>query len=138
MRLIESDSELCALVYDELRLSPEQMHTIDELGRRLPDYAQPGVLFAVPPRYWERLKEEFALFVCTKDKKYASVRKDLTTKAQRSQTVIVSIISAAMAHSVGVSAGVLVPFCALCLLAIARVGKEAFCGGASLDVPINR
>jgi hypothetical protein len=100
----------------------------------LPGYAHPGAAFAIPPRYWERLKEEFRLFVCTKDKKYASLRKSLRTKAQRSQTVIVSTISAAMAHSVGVAAGILIPFCALCLLALARVGKEAFCTGIEREV----
>jgi hypothetical protein len=138
MNLIESDAELCALVYDALELPTREIYTIEQVGILLPAYAHPGELFLVPPGYWERLKKEFQLFVCTKDKKYASLRKDLGAKARGSQTVIVSTISAAMAHSVGVAAGILIPFCALCLLALARVGKEAFCKCTKLDVPINR
>jgi hypothetical protein len=138
MTLIKSDAELRSLVYDELHLSGKKEYSIEEVGKMLPLYAHPGVLFAATPRYWERLKQEFCLFVCTRDKKYGSLRKDLRTKVQQSQGVIVSTIAAAMAHSVGVAAGILVPFCALCLLALARIGKEAFCKGISLDVPISR
>jgi len=138
MTLIKSDAELYSLVCDGLKLSAEDTRTIEELGNTLPSHVQPEGLFASPPRYWQNLKEEFRLLVCTNDSKYASLRRQLRTKGNKSQAVIVSIISAAMAHTVGVAAGILVPFCALCLLAFARVGKEAFCKTASFDVPAHQ
>lgn len=136
MKLVESDSDLCALVYEHLSLSPDDEVTIEDVGRTLPSYAQPGAQFAFPPAYWQNLKNEFRLLVCTNDKKYSSLRKELGLENQRSQTVIVSMIAVALAHSVGVAAGTLTPFCALCLLALGRMGKEALCKSGNFDVPV--
>jgi hypothetical protein len=102
--------------------------SIDDLGQRyLPLAIDGNVHYAVPPGYWAHLKEEFRLFLCTKDKKYEHLRKQLSTSADKSHTTIVATIAAAMAVHFGVAAGVLVPFCALCLLAMVRIGKETLC-----------
>lgn len=136
MKLVASDAELCTLIYEELALSPNDETTIEEAGRTLPSYVLSTAQFAFPPAYWKNLKNEFRLLVCTSDKKYAPLRKELGLENQRSQTVIVSMIAVALAHSVGVAAGTLTPFCALCLLALARMGKEAFCKSLDFDVPV--
>jgi hypothetical protein len=49
---------------------------------------------------------------------------------------IVSTIAAAIAGSVGITAGALVPICAICLIAVLKVGKETFCGMKDLDIKI--
>ncbi|MGB8657540.1 MAG: hypothetical protein WCE90_07110 [Candidatus Zixiibacteriota bacterium] len=111
--------------------------TIDSLGWKLLPYAIDGdVCYRRPPEYWEQLKREFQLFVCAKDKKYAALRKKLAKSAKKSQTVIVSSIAAAMAAQFGVVAGVLVPFCAMCLIVLLRIGKEAFCASTKWDTPL--
>jgi len=82
------------------------------------------------------LKEEFRKLLCTSDKKYLSLRKKLSTNSNKAYTTVVSAIAAAMASQFGVVAGVLMPFCALVLVAILKLGKEAFCANAQLDIHI--
>ena len=110
--------------------------TIEEMGNRLlPEIVDgEGVSYAAWPKYWEQFKNEFMKLICTSDKKYQSLRKELLTAANKSHTTIVSSIAAVMASQFGVTAGVLVPFCALLLIAIIKVGIETFCACASLDV----
>ena len=78
-------------------------------------------------KYWIAMKEEIYLFICTEDKKYAHLRGQFQKASVKSQTAIVSMIAAAVAASLGVIAGSLVPLCALALLAVVRVGQNAFC-----------
>lgn len=86
--------------------------------------------------YWEQLKDEFRILICTREKKYESLRKELGSTQKKSQTVVVSVIAATMADQFGVAVGVITPFCALCLVAIVRLGKEAFCASKSLQVTV--
>jgi hypothetical protein len=46
------------------------------------------------------------------------------------------MIAAAMAAYIGAIAGLLVPMCALVLLAMMRVGKNAFCAQKELNMRI--
>jgi hypothetical protein len=88
--------------------------------------------------YWPKFKEEMRLLICTEDKKYSAVRKELTTTGTKSQAVILSTISAAIAPQLGVIAGVAVPLCGITLVAIAKVGKNALCRGDRLEVKIEK
>src|SRR6266478_8191864 len=107
---------------------------IDVLGYVcLPPSIDGEVQYFVHPRYWYQLKEEFRLLICTQDKKYDALRKQLTTTEDKSQIGIVSTIAAAMARQFGVVADVVVPFCALCLIAVVRLGKEPFFNARCID-----
>jgi hypothetical protein len=86
--------------------------------------------------FWFEFKREFRILLCTKDKKYASVRKTLSSSSDKSQLAIVSTIAAAIASSWGIVAASLVPFCAICLIAALKMGKEAFCKAETLDVTV--
>ncbi|OQS34103.1 hypothetical protein B0T40_16040 [Chromobacterium haemolyticum] len=86
--------------------------------------------------YWGNLKAEFMMLICTSNKKYADLRKKLASNADKSQTAIVSAIAAGMATQFGVVAGLLVPFVALCLVVLARTGKEAFCATVKWETPL--
>lgn len=111
---------------------------IDKIGNKfLPEAIDGPVSYAFWPDYWERLKDELKIFICTTDKKYADLRKKLTASAEKSQIAIVSTIAAAMAAQFGVLAGVLVPFVAMCLIVLARTGKEAFCSTLKWNTPLN-
>ena len=79
------------------------------------------------PCDWDLLKREFCLFLCKRDRKYSALHKSLDTAGNKSSTVVLTLISAAMSPHIGISAGVLVPFCAVCLYALAKLGKEAYC-----------
>jgi hypothetical protein len=127
LQIVESDRNLNQ--YD-LTKAP-----IDGIGNSaLPVAIDGPVFYAVWPAYWQKLKDEFRLLLCTKDKKYSTVRKELGSAAKKSQTTIVSLVAATMATQFGVVAGVLVPFCALCLIAVSRLGKEAFCAAKELKI----
>jgi hypothetical protein len=109
--------------------------TVEEIGSQID--APPGVAFARSPEYWNSLKTEFHILLCTKNRKYASVRKSLSKSGDKTQLTIVSAISAAVGGSFGVVAGSLVPLCAICLIAVLKMGKEAFCQARKLDVKVS-
>jgi hypothetical protein len=114
-----------------------EQSSIEEIGRLAGTFESDerlGHHAALP--YWTRLKQEFVIFLCTEDKKYADLRRKIDSAGTKSQTTIVSMIAAAVAINVGLAAGALVPFCALLMLGMVRIGKNAFCGGASLNVQI--
>lgn len=112
--------------------------SIDQVGNKLLPKAIDGdVSYGLWPRHWVQLKTEFRSFLCTKDKKYTTLRKQLATSKDKSQTAIVSMISAAMAVHFGVATGVLVPFCAMCLVVLVRVGTEAFCSSSEWNMRLS-
>jgi len=101
---------------------------LDEIGNMaLPRAIDGTVLYASWPKYWEELKAEFRLLICTNNPKYRKLRRELNSATGKSQTAIVSAIAAAMAGQFGVIAGILVPFCALILMTIIRIGTQTFC-----------
>jgi hypothetical protein len=115
--------------------------SIEYLGKMMPYHPAPGVMYSQPPHYWRDVKDELHLFICTDDKKYADLRKSISTMGTKSQTTIVSTISAAMAIHIGLVAAAIVPFCALSLAVIARIGKNAWCRQRAtyeiIDMPIS-
>jgi hypothetical protein len=81
------------------------------------------------PNYWKRVKRELHLLVCTKDKKYAMLRKHLGKEGNATQMAIVTSISAGIGAYIGVSAAILGPFVTLGLMALVQVGANAWCAG---------
>jgi hypothetical protein len=86
--------------------------------------------------YWDAFKKEFHVLLCTKHRKYGKLRNNLAKSNDKAQLAVVSGISAAIAGSLGVVAGELVPICAICLIAVLKLGKEAFCQAKTLDVRV--
>jgi hypothetical protein len=113
--------------------------TIEEIGATMTEFIDgPDMAYEFPPDYWRSLKNEFRTFLCTEDKEYADLRRKLETVGTKSQTTIVGMIAAAIAVHVGIAAGALVPFCALGLVAVVRLGKNAFCKMHALDIEISK
>jgi len=108
--------------------------SIERLGSRLPALASPGAAYAAEPQYWRSLKHEFHLLVCTDDKKYAALRKQLEGFGKHADKAVVAAIATAMASVVGVLASVLASFVAILLIAFLKLGKEAFCAVDTLDL----
>lgn len=79
------------------------------------------------PNYWVSVKAEIFLLLCTQDKKYATLRKQLAKEGSATQMTIVSMVSSAVGASAGVVAGAAVPLVALCLLVALRIGTNALC-----------
>lgn len=81
-----------------------------------------------PKGFWHQFKDEFHLLVCSDEPKYGPLRKKLSTLGGKSQLVIVSTMAAGMASVLGtVATAALVPLCVVCMMAVIRVGGEAYC-----------
>jgi len=118
-----------ALPEDDLR-----QLSIERLGNRLPALVGPGAAHLTEPQYWSSLKLEFRLLVCTDDKKYAALRKQLEGFGKHADKAVVAAIATTMASVVGAFASVLASFVAILLIAFLKLGKEAFCGAETLDL----
>jgi hypothetical protein len=77
--------------------------------------------------HWALVKKEIHLLLCTDDKKYAGLRRLVGGK--KSQTYIVSALSAGIADYIGVAAGVITPFVAIALWGFIEVNINAYCAG---------
>lgn len=83
------------------------------------------------PQYgslWQGIKAEFYLLVCTNNSKYAPVQKSINQHGASITIMAVSTIAAAIAAALGVTAGVVVPVVSIFLLAVSKVGMNAWCG----------
>jgi hypothetical protein len=139
---IQDDSEIEALANRGILQSwidADEMKelTIEELGQNMPEFVDGPMLYAIMPEYWIALKREFRRLVCTNDKRYLALKARLNAAGSKSQLTLVSTIAVAVSAHVGLAAGVLVPFCSLCLIALIKLGKEAFCQMQHLDFPLS-
>ncbi len=107
---------------------------LDRAGALMPQYVEPGKQHLIDPPYWQRLKREFTIIVCTDDPKYEDIRQKLTSGGTDAKAVVVAVISAALGAELGFTAGAVAPFCILCLIALAGVGREALCSGEEWGV----
>jgi hypothetical protein len=114
-------SKKAARFYKKARKSAPKLASTSRSGR--------AVVREVQPNYWRRVKRELHILICTKDSKYASLRRQLGKHGSATQTAIVSNITAALAVSLGYTVGALVPFVAMGLLGLVRVGTNAWCAG---------
>jgi hypothetical protein len=111
--------------------------TFEEFGREMSDAIDPvDQPDGSPHKYWYAVKKEIHILVCTEDKKYKGLREQLSKAGTKSQTAIVSMIAVALAGYVGTIAGLLVPMCALLMLAILKIGRHAFCAQDELSARI--
>ena len=80
-----------------------------------------------PKEWWPRVKHEFQLFLCTEDEKYEELRERLRESASVTSTTVLSAIAAAIGSTLGFEAGAIVGLVAVCLYAVIKIGKEAYC-----------
>ena len=78
-------------------------------------------------RYWEFVKEEMGVFLCKDDKRYRELWKRIATLEKKSTTALVGVIAAFLGQVIGAPATLLAGFVAVCLYAVAKLGKEAYC-----------
>lgn len=115
-------------------LDPHEFnHLIESRTREHKDYNQEQVkqFDLIKNTYWERVKNEINLLICTKDKKYAALRKHLAETREHAKAPIVGIISATLASSMGVAVGVISGLVAVILFAALQIGINAYCARAT-------
>jgi hypothetical protein len=73
------------------------------------------------------VKEEMGVFLCKDDKRYRELWKRIAAQEKKSTTALVGVIAAFLGQVVGAPATLLAGFVAVCLYAVAKLGKEAYC-----------
>jgi hypothetical protein len=74
-----------------------------------------------------KAKLEFHIFLCTENTKYRELRNKLNENAGQVSKVVLNLISAALAGSLGITAGAIVGLCAVLLYLVLKIGKEVYC-----------
>jgi hypothetical protein len=77
--------------------------------------------------YKELFFLEFKELLCTNNKKYNELRKDIDSNLGKSATVTISMISAVLSDRIGVEVGAVVGLCAILLFSAVKLGIESFC-----------
>jgi hypothetical protein len=78
-------------------------------------------------KYWDLVKEEMTIFLCTSDKKYKELWRRIDALEKKNTTAIVALVSAYLGETLGAPATVLAGFVAVCLYGAIKIGKEALC-----------
>lgn len=84
---------------------------------------------AAQPNYWLRVKRELHILLCTSEKKYAAIRRQIGKQGTATQLFLATSIAAAIAPFVGASATLIGPLVTLGLISLVRVGTNAWCAG---------
>jgi len=82
-----------------------------------------------PKKYWEQVKKEIYILICTKDPKYSKLRNSLRDANEKGTKYVVTVISSAIGSVMGVEAGVISAFCAVLLHSVVKIGVAAYCAG---------
>lgn len=78
-------------------------------------------------KYWTFVKKEIYAFLCTDDKRYYDLWKQIDALQKKSTTAIVGVIATFLGANIGAPATLLAGFISVCLYAAIKLGKEAFC-----------
>jgi hypothetical protein len=84
-------------------------------------------------QYWEAFKVKFKIFLCTKNKKYQNLRKEITKGERTAQVALVSSISSVIGSYLGTAGAVVAPLVVLSLISVIKIGKEAYCRTIDID-----
>ena len=78
-------------------------------------------------KYWQFVKQEMHAFLCTDDKRYRELWRQINALQKKSTTALVGVIATFLGASIGAPATLLAGFVAVCLYAAVKLGKEAYC-----------
>ena len=127
--VLDDDPEKAALfLYREGYSSPMNAVGDKERFRRI---AEEELRQRPSKKYWERVKEELHILICTKDPKYEKLRDSLQDANEKGTKYVITMISSAIGSVMGVEAGVISAFCAVLLHSVVKIGVEAYCALAS-------
>lgn len=113
---VSSEEEVASFMYRGGKRPPLASANHPRIDDRRPDR-----------KYWDYVKSEMRIFLCTDDKKYRALWRQIAELQKKSTTAIVGIIATFLGASVGAPATLLAGFVAVCLYAALKVGTEAYC-----------
>jgi hypothetical protein len=116
---------------------PRENETIDEFGSTIKvPTQQTGGTKTERIDFWETFKEEFRELICGKGKKYRDLRKKLSSHEEKGESANILTIAAALSAKFGVAVEAISSYVFMCLLALVRLGKNAFCRSSIWDMKI--
>ncbi|MBK4989816.1 hypothetical protein [Pseudomonas sp. S36] len=80
--------------------------------------------------FYQRFRAEFRAYVCG-DERYKEERDDLLKIAKPAASYVIAAISAAVASTLGIAVGLVVPAVALLLKVVGKLGLNAWCAVGS-------
>jgi hypothetical protein len=83
--------------------------------------------YRIDYRLFYLIREELHDLICTKSKKYTSLRSKLSSDGKTTQTALVSLIATSIGQFIGMSGAIVSTIVALFLLTAIRVGREVVC-----------
>jgi hypothetical protein len=119
----------------DLEVIRDEIHP-DLLRAEKDDAALESLLFAAAPAlrmrgrgFWANIREQFILFLCTEDPRYAEERTAFRRKGREATPALLGMLTGAIIAGLGggVLISTLAPFVALLLYTAAMMTKEAFC-----------
>lgn len=114
--LVENEDQVAAFMYRGGPVSPQA-----SAGRNLGEDRRPD------KSYWEAVKTEMHLFLCTGDKRYRELWKRIDALEGKGTAALVAVIATFLGSTIGAPATLIAGFVAVCLYGIAKLGKEAYC-----------
>ena len=133
-----NDSDLRKTVRSAAGRAYSDSASFNDLGWELTCRLLPNELgFGANDQLWDRLKKQFQILICAKDKEYADLRKDALEASKNGQTALVAMIAGGLGAAIGVSAAAIAPAISLLLIALIKVGQNAYCDGVDLGMSIS-
>ncbi|MDR2328310.1 MAG: hypothetical protein LBE58_01800 [Comamonas sp.] len=78
-------------------------------------------------KYWEMVKVELTIFLCSKDRKYKNLWSRINALESKGTNAIVLVVSGYLGEKFGLQASMLAGFVAVFFYGILKIGKEAYC-----------
>ena len=78
-------------------------------------------------KYWDLVKEELTVFLCTNDKKYKELWSRINALENKGTGGIILVVSGYLGEKFGLQASVFAGFVAVIFYGALKVGKEAYC-----------
>jgi hypothetical protein len=78
-------------------------------------------------KYWEMVKDELTVFLCTNDKKYKELWSRVNALEHKGTSAVVLVISGYLGEKFGLQASLLAGFVAVFFYGILKIGKESYC-----------
>lgn len=94
--------------------------------------AKGGVIW--PKDLFGQIVKEVHIFICTNDARYEEYRKKLKEQGSPVAKTVVIIVSNAVAATIGLASGLLVPLVAVVMAIVAKITVEAWCVKVSQEL----
>lgn len=124
-------AELTALVDKHfgqtLGLSALEAHQVEATGYMLGEGFSGTDKNAPHHNYWTLIKTEAHLLICTEEPRYEPLRRQIVRNAGEGQPALLTRVAAGIGFSLNIEAAKLVPFVALTLIVLLKLGRDAYC-----------